>query len=352
MSARAVQAATIAIALTLILAGSAFAKEEVVLKDGTSGMVTVLETTADSVTVKHVGPKATVTLKLLAKDMDPHSYYDIRRRNMEDTAQNHLDLAVFCAESGMFSRGKMQYELAVAMDPSLVQKLSQMPQMMDGIAKRLLAAAEKSLAAEEFATAERQASIVVTRFAGTAAAEAAGKLLETVTEKAREKEQAEIQARLEQVDEDARQAAADREKVLSPLRTDRDKGRELKSRALRESNQGKSKNLFEAAAASSLATLKKIEARHAKAHGDPELQEDLGRLVAGVKADAVSACVNAGSISLSRAAYTEAQTYARKAQGIDPESSVAKAFHARVETAIAMKDDIDVRARRPRTGRR
>jgi tetratricopeptide (TPR) repeat protein len=233
-----------------------------------------------------------------------------------------------------------------------VQKLSQMPQMMNGIANKLLAAAKKSFTAEEFATAERQASIVVTRFAGTAAAEEATGLLDSIAEAVRKAEAAAVRERLEQADEAARKAAEDREKVLEPLRADREKGRELNRRALKEKNQGKSKSLFDAAAASFERTIEKIQKQQIAPGTDPVLGENLAELLGGVKADAVGAFVNGGSIALARAAYTEAQGYARKAQNVDPESSVARSFHARVETAIAMKDDIDVRARRPRTGRR
>ena len=83
-------AAALALSDAAALPPAAGESTEVMLKSGHAGMVEVLETTPDSVTLRGMKSGVAVTVKMRATDLDPTSFYDVRNRFMESTAENEL----------------------------------------------------------------------------------------------------------------------------------------------------------------------------------------------------------------------------------------------------------------------
>jgi len=138
--------AFLALTLCLVLTPTALGaeNEEIMLKDGFTAMVEVVETGPEHVTVKFVTKdgKAGQT-KLHANALDPHCFYDIRRRHMEKTVENHVKLAVFCVSAGLFRRARGQMDAARAIDPDVDKKIEAAPEIMEGIANHLAEAARR-----------------------------------------------------------------------------------------------------------------------------------------------------------------------------------------------------------------
>ena len=81
--------------LVAALASPALAEpEEVMLRSGRSGMVEVTKTTPDSITIQFTKDGAAVTMKVKAKDLDPHSFYNVRRKHMEKVEKRLQDNSV------------------------------------------------------------------------------------------------------------------------------------------------------------------------------------------------------------------------------------------------------------------
>ena len=67
-------------------------RELVVLQTGLSAKAEILETTPEWIRVRVRKEEQVGEAKLYAKRLDPHSFYDIRSKHMEDTAENHVRL--------------------------------------------------------------------------------------------------------------------------------------------------------------------------------------------------------------------------------------------------------------------
>ena len=168
---RALPAIVLAIlCLTFATTASAADKHEIILKTGQTAMLEVVETTADSVTVKFAKGGTKGQTKLNADALDPHCFYNVRRSLMEATAENHIRLAIFCATNGLFNRAKYQVQLAEALDPGVVEKIKKMPDVMEKIAAKLAEAAKKAYKAGDKKLALDLASRIATKFPETATA--------------------------------------------------------------------------------------------------------------------------------------------------------------------------------------
>ena len=116
-------------------------KEEMILRDGTTGYANVLETKADSVKIAFKKDGADVSLVLKADKIDPHCFYTIRNKHMERTAANHFALGIYCAENGLSNRAKHQIDVAKSIDSEYVEKQKAIPGLREGVARKVLARA-------------------------------------------------------------------------------------------------------------------------------------------------------------------------------------------------------------------
>jgi tetratricopeptide (TPR) repeat protein len=320
-------------------------KFEVMLKTGQTAMLEVIETTPESITVKFHKKGVSGQTKLLAVNLDPHCFYEIRRALMEITPENHIKLAIYCASVGMFNRAKYQIELAKSIDPEIVEKIKAMPDVMEKIANYLLDAAKKAYDKGEKQLAHDIGTRILTKLPET---KAAAKVREVIDQLEKEIDQQEADAEAarekkiaEEKDEAAKKVAEGREKVLKPLRKMAETARKHNHAGLKESNHTKSRHHFEAAASEGKKLLDHIDKAMKKAAEDPKLMETLTAMEAEAKKNTVKAYINAGNVSLRREDYNNAEKYAEAALKVDPDSGAAQSFQNQIETAKVQDQDID-----------
>lgn len=310
-------------------------KEEMILRDGVTGYVNVLETKKDSVKIAFKKDGADVTLVLNADKIDPHCFYTVRSKNMERTAANHFDLGIFCAENGLYNRAMHQFEVAKSIDPDFVAKQAAVPGLREGVGRKILARAEEFFDAGKLDKAEEEVHLILTHLADTEAADDARALLTIIDKRGVELEEEEDAAAIAKLDAEKQKEADALMKKLKPARMSYEYAKELAARGLKEKSQSKAKKAFDAAGEEFEKALKK-----ARAVIEKEKVEDVaGRWAAAEKrimAEAVGAYIDAGRIELARGSYVEAGNYARKALLVDPTSAAAKDFQNRVETGAAM----------------
>lgn len=358
MSIRSVVAAfSLVVALAPVLAaGPAWAgdKEPVTLEDGTTGMAEVLSTEPDSLRVKVVRKGVEIEAVVPALRLDPYSFYDIRRRHMESTPENHVRLAVHCVENGLLNQARFQMETARALDPDIEQKFKDRPDVMESIAVRLVEAAKRKCAAGEYAAAYDIVLIVATRFTDTAAAAGAHETLDRIETKLAEREAAAVAARQKKVadakDAAQRAAAEKREAVVAGIEKQQAAARKLESAALRQTNSNNAKTGHEAAADAYDTVLAATVAAKAAAGADAELVAMLREIEDAARSECADALVNAGALELPRSNFDRAEAFGVRAQKTCPESARATRFLEAVDIAREQADEFrrlkEARARR------
>ena len=339
---------TITMALVVLLLASVSLADEIVLKGGEVGEAEVTATTFDSVTLKYNledGPTATMTLR--AAQLDPHCFYTVRNKHMEDTVENHMALAKFCVSNELFFRAQIQVNKAKAIDPEKVEEILDDAQVRERIAQKLLTYIDKEMEIGNLDEAEKWISVLLTRFPDTKAAESARQDLDQVDEARaaqKAKEAAERQARIEaEKDEAEKQAARQRAAQLAPIYQRINLGEKMYSASLRMNNNSQAKKGLEQAGMEFVSAIKDIKALRKKIGDDRELDQ----LEAVAQADAIKAYIGAGNVDLTRGSYNEANKWARRALAVDSDSTAAKDFQNRVTTAAAMSSG-DIWGRRDR----
>jgi len=316
--------------------------DEVVLKSGDVHEVEIASTEADSVTVRFQRGDTSGTLVLRATDLDPHSFYELRNENMEATAENHLKLARFAVEHGLFARARLQVDKARALDPEYVERKMETAELIEGVAANVLAAARRIYEAGEVEEARQYAAIILTYFPETDAAGKASALLAKLEEKLQAADMARQQAAMNEAKQ-AGEEAANRvqqafEKDVKPLVASYHKARETNLKGLQEQSSSKSIKSFEAAGRALESVLEKALQLRKKYAQDDVVTRELNEGIRLVKAAAVDAYVNAGGVEMSRGSFNNAHKFAAKALAVDPQSSAARSFKSRVELAEATSD--------------
>ena len=334
---RTVMSGVLLAILALALAKPALA-DEVVLHDGRAFDVDIVQTEVDSVTVKFQKDGSSGTVKVRAAELDPHSFYGIRNRLMEKTALNHLQLAKFAAEAGLFARAKGQVEKARALDAEFVERKLALPGLVEGVANNILDKALGFFKAGDYENAQRYAATVLNDFPETPAHEKASKLIDRIDKKVMQADEEKRQQAIAAVSDNQEQMREKLEKEVRPLIKLYEAARKLNNDALKEKSQSKSVDMFEAAGKRFEAVLKQAMGVRKKHADDKFLLGEIDRGIAMVKNDAIDAWVNAGGVELGRGSMNKAQEYASRALKIDPESSAAKALRTRIELASAISD--------------
>jgi hypothetical protein len=275
---------------------------------------------------------------------------------MESTPENHVRLAVYCAENGMLNQARFQMDMARALDPEIDQKIKDRPEVVHAIAQRLADSAMRLIEKGELDDAKNLAQILATRFCDSPAAAKAAEALDKIEAKIAEKEAAEATARQKKIQDEqdatAKAEAESREKVLTGLEKDLAAARKKESQALRQSNSNNAKNLHEDAAAAFRKLVPEIEAAR-KAAGNEDFAATLGKLEEKVRRECADAYINAGNLEIPRSNFKDADAYGRKALEVAPNYARAIAFLESVDLAREQHDEwIDLQnARARRRGR-
>ncbi len=343
----------LSLAVLLVSAATALADTEMVmLRDGVSGMAEVLSTTEDSVTVKFETKDGTAGETVFsASRLDEHSFYSLRSKYMEKTVPNHVKLAVFCAENGMFKRAKYQMDQARRLDPEIDDKLEARPDIMAGIAERLAEGVKRAYDKGDLQTAYEIAELITTRFSETPLAEKAYEALDRLEKEMADGEAAETAAREEAItaaaDDATRAAAGARNNVLVAIEKRQAAGRGKNSKGLRTNNRSTAKRLFEGAAGDFQSALGATRAARKRAGDDAELIAMLDDVEGELKSEAVNAWINAGNIELWRDNFNGARKAGETARAIDPDSAAARSFLNKVDLARASSGNDWERGGRP-----
>lgn len=327
------------VAVVVALSGwiSAASAEEIVSRDGRTFDVVIESTEPDGIRVRVEG-SASGTIDVPVRSIDPYSYYDLRSRHMEETAKNHLLLARFCAENGLFARARSQVERARALDAAYVERKFAMTGLVEGVAGSIAESARALFAKGDLDEAARYAATVMTEFAETPAAEDAAGLIAEIEASKATREAEELAAASEAL---AKKEAGVREALeneVRPLIRKYESARKLHNEALAEKSASRSVEMFEASAKRFEAVLKSARALAKKHANDETLSKEIDRAIGRITSDAVGAWVHAGGVELSRGSLKKAGDCAKKALAIAPESPVAQAFRTRVELATASSD--------------
>ncbi len=326
---------TLALAV-LVLTPASFASDEIILKGGDAGLAEVVSTTEDSVQIRYIlpdGPTATIGLK--ASQLDPNNFYTVRNNHMEKTLENHLKLAKFCIENELFSRARLQINMAREIDEAKVEMVINDSEVKEEIAERLLRYVARELKTGNMAEAEKWLNVLLTRAPETKAAEIARENLSKVEEarEARQAKEAEDRAAAIEAEQDAeaKDKAEKREQALAPIYKHLDAGEKMTGQALREKNSSKQKKALEAAGMHFEAAVKQVVALRKKIGDHPELDQ----LEQECKDNAVKCYINAGNIDLSKSSFNNANKWAQRAQRVDPNNPAVADFRNRVAMAAA-----------------
>ncbi len=333
---------TLALVICLATASAAFAdKELVMLNDGVSGMAEIVSTTETSIRVRFEVEGNAAETVLQASRLDAHSFYSLRRKHMENTVENHVRLAVWCAESGLFKRAKFQMDRARDLDPELDAKIKSDPKIMAGIAERLLDSAKAAYKKGNLKLAHELAALLATRFAETEQGEFAAGVLDKLEAKIAEGKANKVAAREKKIadaaDEKAKAVAEVEHKTILTIEKVQDAGRKKNAAGLRANNRSTGKRHFEAAATDFKKALKLVGGAHKSNADAAGLTALLDGLEGELKADCVDAYVNAGNIELWRQNFNGAGEFGKQALAVDPESDTARAFANRVTTLFHMR---------------
>ena len=316
--------------------------DEVVLRSGDVHDVDIASTESDSVTVAFQRGDTKGTVKVRAAELDPHSFYELRNRYMEKTAENHLKLARFAVENGLFARAKLQVDKARVLDADYVERKMETTELIEGVATNVLASARKLYEAGDVEEARQYAAVILTYFPETSVAGKASSLLAKLEEKMKAADMARQEAAMNEAKQ-AGQEAERRvreafEKDVKPLVASYHKARETNLKGLQEQSASKSIDMFQGAARSLERVLTKALELQKKYAQDPVVGKELAEGIRLVKAAAVDAWVNAGGVEMRRASYNNARDFAAKALAVDPQSSAAKSFRSRIDLAEATSD--------------
>jgi len=331
---------TVAVVLSF-LAAEANAQQLVFLKDGGVYKVTVLKSDWETVTVSLPLEEGGAETHVVPVELfEPHCYYNIRNKALEGDAKGRIQLAKYSVDNDLFSRAKAQMDQARALDPAAVEEFmrTEFPKIKEGLAQRLLETGQRSLRRGSPKNAKKYASLILTKFEGTAAEAGAEKLLAEVQAKdeaARTKKRAN-RRRVEAEDEerDARMVEAGRDKLLKPIEKLIDEANAANERGLRAKSVTKSKDPLESAARKYEQAAKRAEAS-LKQSPDEKTTKSLQEMKNDAIQGGVQAYLNLAHSMSSRGSYQKAVTYTNKALALDPDNAEAKAARATISTTAS-----------------
>lgn len=334
----------LSIAVLCAAASVAYAETELVmLRDGQSGMGEIVSTESDSIKVKfQTEAGGAGEASLLASRLDPHNFYGIRSKHMEKTAENHVRLAIYCVDNGMFNRARLQMAEARKLDPEVDKKIDS-PEIREKIAEHLVNSAKAAYEKGDLKLAYEIAQLVATRFHESPLADKCTEALDKLEAEMAKTEAEEVAAREKKIaeakDAEARKNAEARHKAMLPIEARKDAGRKKNAAGLRAKNRSTARRSFEAAAADFEHALNRLASARKSSDADAELKKMLDDEEKEIRADAVNAWINAGNIDLWRESFNNAMGAADKAIAVDPQSSAAQSFKKKVEFAYMVRDN-------------
>lgn len=313
------------------------------LRNGRNVAGTVKSSTSGSieVVVPLKSTEAIITYK--AKDVDPASFYAVRSAIVKTPAER-LELAQYCLENALLTEARAQGQLAYAADPKLTKSFvdAKLAKIEEGTAAKLLSRARVALEQGDYAAARHDVAAILTRFGETPSAAPAYEMVPAIAKAAVEGGNAAAAAARAKLSAEQKAAAekaeAERDKLFADIDELIAKGRKKSQEGFDLSKKNDAPDLFDEAAAAFVKARAKLNELKQQKGSDKELAPMIDERLRTATEEAIEAYVNAGSKLLARPDYHNAMGYADKALAIDPKSSYAQSFRARVEEASASDD--------------
>lgn len=314
-------------------------KMMIYLANGHAFEATVLEADWDKVKLsRDIGGGQATEITLKISELDPHFVYSEVSKSLGNDAKERINLAKFCVDHGMFARAKAEMDRARAADPAVVEEFmtTEFPKIREGLAGRVLAHAQKSARAGSYEAAKKYASLILTKFEGTAAEPEAEKLLDDIQAKMdakaakkreqRRKSEEAVEANAAKIVEQKRDAS------LSPVEKLLDEANRINTRGLKTKNMGQARREFDAAGKKYESAIKRADKLLEQGAPDEQTTQALQEMRASAVQGGVRAYLNAAHALSSRGTYQEATAFCNRALALDPENAEAIAARATIST--------------------
>ena len=311
-----------------LLAAVGTAQHELVLKDHHHVMHgEVVSSTEASVTFEHVVGETSETQAYSIDQIDPHSFYIIRKYAVGDDVAAKVSLGEYCMANGLYTRARNQFEEARRLDASL--KLGdKLAQCREGTASQMLAQAQALLEKKQFSKAYRKTAEIIRVFGNTPSGAKAREMMGTIHDRnvsARKAREAAYDAK------EGGQEIKHIEELIGRAGKENTEALQDKSISGAQRGFGKSINSYKHA-------LKELEGVAKQYKGSPQLTQHVEGMLAETKEDLIEVYLNLGSIYMTQTNYQRALLEANSALAVDPNSPRAKSFRASVATASGDTD--------------
>jgi len=324
--------------VALAIAPRAFAQDQLIfVKGGDVYRGEVLKSDAKTVTVKLSAEHGGTTHTVDADRFEPYFFYQVRDKALGDDVQGRIQLAKYAVDNGMFSRAKAQMDTCRALDPKAVEEFmkTEFPKIKEGLAARLLKAAQKALRVGSTKNAHKYASAILTKFGGTKVDAQATAILDQVQAKIdadQEKRRAQRRRSDKAMEEiEQKKETAKRDSMLTPVEKEIDAAEAANRRGLTGKNMSKQKSGFETAASKYKRAMKMANDYSTKTQ-EADLIKALAEMAQTGKDGAVQAYLNLANLYSSRGNYVKGTEYCNMALAIDPNNAEAKSARAVIST--------------------
>ncbi len=318
-----------------MLAAPAFALDDVIMKDGTIHKAQILSVEEDGINVKF-SPKSggMVQMKLKWDRLDTYFFYNLRNEKAGDDAKEHLKLALWCVEAGLFSRAKVQVEKATELDPQLVKDIQaggKLPEIREGIATRVLESAEADIEDGDFENAEKKLEALLARMPDTEAGTQAAQVYKDMQADYAAAQAKAEEERVAQMEEEQQKLEEALQKRVGPIQKDLDKGKEYLSEGLTEDSESKALSLLQKAVGKGEEGIKKIDKLLKDFPDDADLATKADEVKGRVTAGMVKAYLSRADIYTWRGSLNNARKEIEKARKLDPENPDIFAAEQRID---------------------
>jgi hypothetical protein len=265
-------------------------------------------------------------------ELTPYSAYRLQESiTPAGDAQAWLDLAGFAADNGLVSSARRALSRArnIAGDPDLGTDVE--GRLSASAADAMIEDFHEDLEAGRLSAAERTLRTAVSRYPDQIDARQ-GRALQQEFERAR----AEIERgeRSEAAQQEAREAAAAREKELRPLRQRLERGRKEYERALANSKSGSTANRqLEGAIRDLQSVVQGADRVIEKAGNDEVLVREASRVRESAQSTRIDALLASGSLHIVRGQFNPAMGRVNEVLLLEPENKRALAMRGRIEVA-------------------
>ncbi len=270
------------------------------------------------------------------EELTPGSWYMVRSRTVGDDARGRLELARFCVEKGLFGNAKAELEQVWDLDESLRDPAKELWQRAnEGGATSLLQIAENALKRRQFANAKRLASLILTEYQDTAAAQRAAEILDELhtNEEATPSMQ-------QQVHQPLTEAQVDKMRETDPRAVEArkflERARERNLKGLKEKSLSAAVAQYEGSVADFRKVLEIADRVLLEEKDEPVIVERVTKLKGTITDEMVEAYINWAGVLATRGSYPNAGEVIDQCLTVVPDSTRAKKYREHIQLLAAV----------------